>query len=201
MLNNPLNIKRDLRSIIAKDEENNRQLQIKLENKFNPISQAKWREKQSELYLNTLVIKNNPSLGQLLANDLESNNQNDPMMVSEISMSLLLTITENQIAKYIIERLTTPELSKMNQYWPQIVRDLKKNNLKLNKDAFISKMKSKEDNVAENVPVQINDQNNNDQNNNQNNDQNNDQNNNQNNNQNNDQEEIEKNKKPDDRLL
>ena len=124
MLNNPLNIKRDLRSIIAKDEENNRQLQIKLENKFNPISQAKWREKQSELYLNTLVIKNNPSLGQLLANDLESNNQNDPMMVSEISMSLLLTITENQIAKYIIERLTTPELSKMNQYWPQILRDL-----------------------------------------------------------------------------
>ena len=43
------------------------------------------------------------------------------MMVSQISMSLLLTITENQIAKYIIERLTTPELTKMNQYWPQIV--------------------------------------------------------------------------------
>ena len=197
MLNNPSNIKRDLRSIIAKDEENNRQLQIKLENKFNPISQAKWREKQSELYLNTLIIKNNPSLGQLLANDLESNNQNDPMMVSQISMSLLLTITENQIAKYIIERLTTPELSKMNQYWPQIVRDLKKNNLKLNKDAFISKMKSKEDNVAENVPVQINDQNNNDQNNYNNNDQNNEN----NNNQNNDYEEIEKNRKPDDRLI
>ena len=197
MLNNPSNIKRDLRSIIAKDEENNRKIQMKLENKFNPISQAKWREKQSELYLNTLVIKNNPSLGQLLANDLESNNQNDPMMVSQISMSLLLTITENPIAKYIIERLTTPELSKMNQYWPQIVRDLKKNNLKLNKDAFISKMKSKEDNVAENVPVQINDQNNNDQNNDNNNDQNNDN----NNNNNNDYEEIEKNKTPDDRLI
>ena len=197
MLNNPLNMNRNLRSIIAKDEENNRQIQMKLENKFNPISQAKWREKQSELYLNTLVIKNNPSLGQLLANDLESNNQNDPMMVSQISMSLLLTITENQIAKYIIERLTTPELTKMNQYWPQIVRDLKKNNLKLNKDAFISKMKSKEENVPENVPVQINDQNNNDQNNDNNNDQNNDN----NNNNNNDYEEIEKNKTPDDRLI
>ena len=118
MLNNPSNIKRDLRSIIAKDEEKNREMQIKLEDKFNPISQAKWRQKQSELYLNTLVIKNNPSLGQLLANELESNNQNDLMMVSQISMSLLLTITENQIAKYIIERLTTPELTKMNQYWP-----------------------------------------------------------------------------------
>ena len=187
---------RNLRSIIAKDEENNRQIQMKLENKFNPISQAKWREKQSELYLNTLVIKNNPSLGQLLANDLESNNQNDPMMVSQISMSLLLTITENPIAKYIIERLTTPELTKMNQYWPQIVRDLKKNNLKLNKDAFISKMKSKEENVPENVPVQNNNQNN-DQNNNQNNDQNNDN----NNDQVNEYEEIEKNKKPDDRLI
>ena len=189
MLNNPSNIKRDLRSIIAKDEENNRQLQIKLENKFNPISQAKWREKQSELYLNTLVIKNNPSLGQLLANDLESNNQNDPMMVSQISMSLLLTITQNPIAKYIIERLTTPELNRMNQYWPQILRDLKKNNLKLNKDAFISKMKLQdEDNVQENVP-ENQDMNNNDQNNDNNNDQV------------NEYEEIEKNKKPDDRLI
>ena len=31
---------RNLRSIIAKDEAKNRQLQIKLENKFNPISQS-----------------------------------------------------------------------------------------------------------------------------------------------------------------
>ena len=105
---------RNLRSIIAKDEEKNRQIQIKLENKFNPISQAKWREKQNELYLNTLIIKNNPSLGQLLANELENKNQNDPMIVSQISMSLLLTITQDQIAKYIIERLSTPEQNRMN---------------------------------------------------------------------------------------
>ena len=59
MLNNPSNIKRDLRSIIAKDEENNRQLQIKLEDKFNPICQAKWREKQSGLFLITNVFKYN----------------------------------------------------------------------------------------------------------------------------------------------
>ena len=187
---------RDLRSIIAKDEAKNRKIQIKLENKFNPISQSQWREKQKELYLNTLRIKNDPSLGQLLANELENKNQDDPMIVSQISMSLLLTITESQIAQYIIERLTTPEQNKMNQYWPQIVRDLKRKNLKLNKDAFIAMIKFQdEDNVQENVPE------NQDQNNNQNNDQNNNQNNNLNNNQNNDQEEIEKNKKPDDRLL
>ena len=78
-----------------------------------------------------MIIKNNPSLGQLLANELKRNNQNDPMMVSQISMSLFLTISENQIVKYIIERLTTPEQNRMNQYWPEIVKDLKKKKLKL----------------------------------------------------------------------
>ena len=187
---------RDLRSIIAKDENRNRQIQIKLENKFNPISQAKWREKQNELYLNTLIIKNNPSLGQLLANELENKNQDDPMIVSQISMSLLLTITESQIAQYIIERLTTQEQNRMNQFWPQIVRDLKKKNLKLNKDTFIAMIKFQdEENVQENVPE------NQDQDNDQNNDQNNNQNNNQNNDQNDDNEDDKKeNKKPDDRL-
>ena len=56
MLNNPSNMNRNLRSIIAKDEEKNRQIQIKLENKFNPISQSQWREKQNELYLSILFL-------------------------------------------------------------------------------------------------------------------------------------------------
>ena len=58
------------------------------------------------LFLIINVFKYNPSLGQILANELENQNQDDPMIVSQISMSLLLTITENQIAKYIIERIS-----------------------------------------------------------------------------------------------
>ena len=36
-------------------------------------------------------------------------------------------------------------MNQMNQYWPKIIKDLKKNNLKLNKDTFISSLKIKMD--------------------------------------------------------
>ena len=75
MLNVPNNMKIDLRKQIAKGEMNDRLQGMRLEQKFNPISEAQWRIKQNELYLNTLRIKNDPSLEQLLANDLENLNQ------------------------------------------------------------------------------------------------------------------------------
>ena len=104
----------------------------RLEKEFDPISKAKWKIKQNELYLNTLRIKNNPSWEQLLANELENKNQGDPLIIEQISNSLLLTITDKKITEYILERLTVNEMNRMNQYWLKITNDLKKNNLKLN---------------------------------------------------------------------
>ena len=151
MLNVPNNMKIDLRQQIAKGEMNDRMQGMRLEQKFNPISVAQWRIKQNELYLNTLRIKNDPSLEQLLANDLENLNQGDPEIIKQISNSLLLQITDKKIAEYILDRLTVNEQNHMNQYWPQIIKDLKKNNLKLNKDVFISILKR---NIEE--PIYIN---------------------------------------------
>ena len=151
MLNVPNNMKIDLRQQIAKGEMNDRLQGVRLQQKFNPISEAQWRIKQNELYLNTLRIKNDPSLEQLLANDLENLNQGDPEIIKQISNSLLLQITDKKIAEYILDRLTVKEQNHMNQYWPQIIKDLKKNNLKLNKDVFISILKR---NIEE--PIDIN---------------------------------------------
>ena len=116
-----------------------------LEKKYDPISKAQWNIKQNEIYLNTLRIKNDPSLGQLIANDLENSNQGDPVIRKQISNSLLLTITDKKISEYILERLSVNEMNQMNQYWPKIIKDLKKKNLKLNKDTFISSLKIKID--------------------------------------------------------
>ena len=77
----------------------------------------------------------------MLANELENKNQGDPLIIEQISNSLLLTITDKKITEYILERLTVNEMNRMNQYWLKITNDLKKNNLKLNKDAFISILK------------------------------------------------------------
>ena len=145
MINVPNNIKIDLRKKIAEGELNDRIQGMMLEKKYDPISKAQWNIKQNEIYLNTLRIKNDPSLGQLIANDLENSNQGDPVIIKQISLSLLLTITDKKISEYILERLSVNEMNQMNQYWPKIIKDLKKNNLKLNKDAFISSLKIRMD--------------------------------------------------------
>ena len=145
MINVPNNIKIDLRKKIAEGELNDRIQGMMLEKKYDPISKAQWNIKQNEIYLNTLRIKNDPSLGQLIANDLENSNQGDPIIIKQISNSLLLTITDKKISEYILERLSVNEMNQMNQYWPKIIKDLKKNNLKLNKDTFISSLKIKMD--------------------------------------------------------
>ena len=152
MLNVPNNMKIDLRQRIVKGEINDRLQGMRLEQKFDPISKAQWKIKQNELYLNTLRIKNDPSLEQLLANELENKNQGDPLIIKQISNSLLLKITDKKISEYILERLTLTEMNRMNQYWSQIVNDLKKNNLKLNKDTFISILKR---NIEEPIDVNL----------------------------------------------
>ena len=151
MLNVPNNMKIDLREKIAKGEMNDRQQSMRLQQKLDPISKALWKVKQNELYLNTLRVKNDPSLEQLLANELENKNQGDPLIIKQISNSLLLRITDKEISEYILDRLTVNEMNHMNQYWPQIIKDLTKNNLKLNKDVFISILKR---NIDE--PININ---------------------------------------------
>ena len=50
------------------------------------------------MYLNMLHVKNNVVLGQLLANELENENETDISIVKQITMSLLLTITDEKIA-------------------------------------------------------------------------------------------------------
>ena len=73
-----------------------------------------------------LHLKNNVVLGQWLANELENGNQTDISIVKQITMSLLLTITDEKIAKYVIENLSINNLNYVNQNWPSMLSNLKK---------------------------------------------------------------------------
>ena len=95
---------------------------------YKPFAEALWLKKQDELYLNTLHEKNSVGLGQLLAHELET----DTSIVEQISMSLLLTITDEKIINYVIENLSINKLNYLNQNWPIILSNLKRNNQKMN---------------------------------------------------------------------
>ena len=126
MLNTQKNMNINLRKTIAQGEEQDRKLSLQLEEKFKPISKAIWQKKQDEIYLNTLRIKPTEDLSSLLANQLESKNQADPIIVEQIARSLLIKITGKEIVDYIIERLSSSQMNRMNQFWPEIISYLKK---------------------------------------------------------------------------
>ena len=90
-------------------------LSLKLKKNYKPFADALWQKKQDEMYLNMLHVKNNISLGQLLANELENENQTDISIVKQITMSLLLTITDEKIANYVIDNLSLSNLNYVNQ--------------------------------------------------------------------------------------
>ena len=99
---------------------------------YKPFAEALWLKKQDELYLNTLHEKNSVGLGQLLAHKLENTNQTDISIVEQIPMSLLLTITDEKIINYVIENLSINKLNYLNQNWPIILSNSKRNNQKMN---------------------------------------------------------------------
>ena len=136
-INIPANNKVDWRKNVVLDEAKNRALSVNLQKKYQPISNALWAEKQNENCLNTLQVRNVPSLNQLLANDLESINQSDPILIAQLGMSNLLTITDEKNANYILDRLDDDEINLMNQRFPSLLKTLKTKYSKMNKDIFI----------------------------------------------------------------
>ena len=121
--------------------------------KYQPISNALWAEKQNENYLNTLQVRNVPSLNQLLANDLESTNQSDPILIMQLGMSNLLTITDEKNANYILDRLSDEEINMMNQNFPSLLKTLKTKYSKMNKDIFIKMVQNeKTDSETDSMP-------------------------------------------------
>ena len=112
----------------------NRSLSLNLENKYQPISKALWAQKQNENYLNTLQIRNIPSSHQLLlANDLVSKNQLDPILIMEYGIFNLIYIADDKISNYIIDHLDDCEINMMNQKFPSTIETLKPKYSKIKK--------------------------------------------------------------------
>jgi hypothetical protein len=132
----------DKQSILKRDGEIQRALAINLQKKFEPKSRALWKEHQDEMYLNTLQVSNEPSLTNLIANEKESENQSDVLQSESLTKSNLPTITDDNTSDYILDRLEFYEIQVLNQRFPEFLAILKEKLKKINKDSFISLIKS-----------------------------------------------------------
>ena len=127
----------DKNSILSRDRNIQRQIAINLQNKFDPISKAMFRERQAETYLNTLTISNEPSLANLIANSKDSALQTDELQSYSLAKNNLLTIADVETSDYILDRLDDDEIQTLNQQFPKFVRTLTTKYKNIDKNRFI----------------------------------------------------------------
>jgi hypothetical protein len=100
----PTNTVVNRQSLLAQDQARNRAVAINLQNKFVPTRDAPWAESQSLLYPDILPVRNNPTLQNLLANEMGSNNQEDTLQTENLARQNLSSITEEKTTEYILDR-------------------------------------------------------------------------------------------------
>ena len=132
----------DKNSILSRDRNIQRQIAINLQNKFDPISKAMFRERQAETYLNTLTISNEPSLANLIANSKDSALQTDELQSYSLAKNNLLTISDDETSNYILDRLDDDQIQTLNQGFPRFVRTLTTKYKNIDKNKFIELIKA-----------------------------------------------------------
>jgi hypothetical protein len=135
------------KNLLAQDEARNRAVAINLQNKFIPTRDALWLEHL--LYPDIMHISNTPSLQNLLANEMESNNQDDTLQTENLARQNLSSITDEKTTEYILDRLSMDDMNNLNQNFPQILRLIKEKYTNMNKNKFIDIVKSKQSYIPE----------------------------------------------------
>ena len=131
----------DQGTVLARDQARNRAITLNLQNKFAPTRDALWADHQRTLYPEVMQVRNTPSLQNLLANELESANQNDPLQLEALGRTNLRSITDEATTDYIMDRLTDDDINNMNQHFPTILKTITTKYKSLDKNKFIDIVK------------------------------------------------------------
>ncbi len=140
----------DKNAILSRDSAVQRQMAINLQKKFDPISKAMFREKQAETYLNTLIVSNEPTLANLIANERDSTLQTDSLQSYSLARNNLLTIADQDTSDYILDRLDDEQIQTLNQNFPRFVKTLSSKYKNIDKNKFIELIKSDTFDIPEN---------------------------------------------------
>ena len=146
----PQTITKDWRSIDQEDATANRRIAIKNIQRETREMAPQWKKSQQKLYGSMLDITPDVSLGQVIimneglsSLDLENN--------VAITITELTNIADRPLADYIVDRLEPSEILYLVVNLKGIVRNIKKNKSRLDKDMFIEIIKQ----MATDNPIDV----------------------------------------------
>jgi len=129
--------------LYLEDEKITRLKKIQNMNKNDMISIAQWNASQAELYPNSLLLNQGPSLNEVLITQ-QKNDTND-MTNTDTAINYLSQISDIDTAKYIVEKITSLEVRSLIQQFEKFKRELIEYYPKgLYKDEFVQFVKLKQ---------------------------------------------------------
>ena len=93
-----------------------------------------------DLYNNLITVTQSPTMAQIITSEYKEDDF-DPQIEMQKGLANLLKIANAENAQYILDRLDPQDIFNMNVNFGEIVREIQKNNKRLDKKLFITKVK------------------------------------------------------------
>lgn len=96
-----------------------------------------WRDKQMKSYGNLISITPAIPLSKIITDETQAESQND-FLIRQHAIANISTIADQANADYIIDRLSPEQQKYMNDYWMQVMKQIRKNNSRMDKNVFVN---------------------------------------------------------------
>jgi len=134
---------KDLRVVQQNDNSSDRKKRINLMKEENRIGDEKWRLSQQQLYPNDIIpISPETTLQQIITEETERLQQDEEQQY-QLGFKNLLSIADNNNAEFILDNLENNEIQYMNAKFAFLIKELKEQYTKLDKNVFINFIKQK----------------------------------------------------------
>jgi hypothetical protein len=119
------------------EEAKLRKIAIQNMQRDNLEAQSIWRDKQMKSYGNLVSITEATPLSKIITDEQQAQSQ-DEFLQRQHAMANLATIADPPNVEYIIDRLNFEQMRYMNDNWVGLLRSIKKQNSRLDKNIFVN---------------------------------------------------------------
>lgn len=126
----------DRREAFADDVSAQRKIQLRNLEREAKESSVIWRQKQLDLYKTLIPITKGQTMAELITSEYK-NNEVDPEIELQKGLENLLQFANQENAQYILDRLEPEQILSMNFNFPRLIREIKKNSKRIDKNIFI----------------------------------------------------------------
>lgn len=121
------------------EEARFRKIAIQNLQRDNLEAQSIWRDKQIKSYGNMIQITQETPLSKIITDEQQAQSQ-DEFLQKQHALANLNTIATPENAEYIIDRLDFEQIKYLNDNWVGLMRSLKKQTSRLDKNIFVNKI-------------------------------------------------------------